>query len=451
MKRVWRGEIKGILTWKLDRLSRNPVDGGAIIHAFDENRLSEIISPGGTFRNTSNDKMSMQIDLCMAKKYVDDLSDNVKRGNRTKLEKGWLPGRAPLGYLNDPIERTIVPDPERFHLVRNIWDLLLQGVLPDRIQRTARDEWQLRTRLSKKTGNNTISRSAIYKILGNPFYYGLIQRKDGVFPGKHKRMITEDEYWRTQEILGRKGRPRPKTHQFAFTGLIHCGECGCMITAEEKDNAYGRHYVYYRCSKKKDGYKCRQKYANAKDLEFQVMDYLDKLYVPNRLLEIAQGNNAECEKEELEKTASARRSLERALADCRKKLGNLNHMRLNDLIDDEEYSTEKRRLTEERMRTEERLGNDHTVDSLGSARETLGFGHCAKDRFQNGSLEDKRSILMAVGSNFFLRDKKLLIQAKKPMANLKKMLSSIRDENGSLELADRGSIEPKLKAFVRQC
>jgi DNA invertase Pin-like site-specific DNA recombinase len=139
------------------------VDGGAIIHAFDENRLSEIISPGGTFRNTSNDKMSMQIDLCMAKKYVDDLSDNVKRGNRTKLEKGWLPGRAPLGYLNDPIERTIVPDPERFHLVRNIWDLLLQGVLPDRIQRTARDEWQLRTRLSKKTGNNTISRSAIYR------------------------------------------------------------------------------------------------------------------------------------------------------------------------------------------------------------------------------------------------------------------------------------------------
>ena len=38
-----------------------------------------------------------------------------------------------------------------------------------------------------------------------------------------------------QTLLGRKGNPRPQTRQvFPFTGLIRCGECDGMVTAEEK-------------------------------------------------------------------------------------------------------------------------------------------------------------------------------------------------------------------------
>src|SRR3954465_14323132 len=33
MRRINKGEADGILCWKLDRLARNPVDGGAIIWA----------------------------------------------------------------------------------------------------------------------------------------------------------------------------------------------------------------------------------------------------------------------------------------------------------------------------------------------------------------------------------------------------------------------------------
>ena|ERR1035441_6536825 len=36
MERLYRGEADGILCWKLDRLARNPVDGGAIIWAMKE-------------------------------------------------------------------------------------------------------------------------------------------------------------------------------------------------------------------------------------------------------------------------------------------------------------------------------------------------------------------------------------------------------------------------------
>ena len=51
----------------------------------DQGKITEIVTPTGTFRNTANDKFLMQIEFGMAKKYVDDLSDNVKRGNRAKL------------------------------------------------------------------------------------------------------------------------------------------------------------------------------------------------------------------------------------------------------------------------------------------------------------------------------------------------------------------------------
>src|SRR5664279_4648151 len=36
MERLYRGEADGILCWKLDRLARNPVDGGSIIWAMKE-------------------------------------------------------------------------------------------------------------------------------------------------------------------------------------------------------------------------------------------------------------------------------------------------------------------------------------------------------------------------------------------------------------------------------
>src|SRR3989304_6405528 len=114
IRRIQKGQVRGIICWKLDRLARNPVDGSALIWALDQNMIHEIVTPHGTFKNNSNDKFLMQLEFGMAKKYVDDLSDNVKRGNRAKLERGWNPGLPPLGYLNDPKNRTIMRDPDRF-------------------------------------------------------------------------------------------------------------------------------------------------------------------------------------------------------------------------------------------------------------------------------------------------------------------------------------------------
>jgi DNA invertase Pin-like site-specific DNA recombinase len=447
MKKVYQGQLKGIVTWKLDRLARNPIDGSSLVWALDRGKLSEIITPQGIFKNNSNDKFLMQIEFGMAKKYVDDLSDNVKRGNRAKLEKGWLPGFPPLGYLNEPVERTIVKDPERFHFVRKIWDLFLQNVPISRIRKIANEEWGLRSRTGIRTGGKSLSLSNLYKILGNPFYYGLIERKEGVFQGKHEPMIREDEYWKAQALLGRRGKPRPKNHQFAFTGLIRCGECGSMITAEEKVNRYGCHYTYYHCTKKKRTTICHQRYINLNDLEKQILEYLDRIYVPEHLFNLGMGYLNDEAKENNEKRLNLRLSLKKAYDDCQRRLANLNHMRLKDLIDDEEYIREKRKLLEEKIKLDENLKNPNNLRTraVELTQKTLLFASKAKESFQKGSLRDKRDILQGLGSNLTLKGQKLHILIEKPLLIIEEGLKGIGSGIKWLELQKSGLFERENK------
>jgi site-specific DNA recombinase len=121
MRRLYRGEAAGIICWKLDRLAHNPVDGGSIIWAIKQNGI-RVMMPAQSYTREDDNIMLMYIEFGMAQKYVDDLSRNVKRGLKTKAEKGWYPNTPPSGYLSNKVrligEVNVVKDPERFPLVR---------------------------------------------------------------------------------------------------------------------------------------------------------------------------------------------------------------------------------------------------------------------------------------------------------------------------------------------
>jgi DNA invertase Pin-like site-specific DNA recombinase len=449
MNTAYKGKIKGIIAWKLDRLARNPLDGSALVWALDRGKITEIVTPHGTFHNNSNDKLMMQIEFGMAKKYVDDLSDNVKRGNRAKLEKGWMPGLPPLGYLNEPIERTIVVDPDRFSTVRKMWDLLFQGIPLARILEMVNNKWGFRTRIHKKTGGMPLSLSGLYRIFGNPFYYGLIQRNEGMFAGRHTPMITEDEYWMAQSILGRKGRPKPKKHDFPFTGLIKCGECGCMITAEEKIKKSGKCYVYYHCTKKKKSAKCRQQFLNAHDLEKQILAFLSRIHFSKDILALTLEYIEKEQKEDAGTRFVIEKSIKQAISQCQKKLENLNKMRIGNLIDDEEYLKEKKALQQEKIGLEMRLHNNEDP-SLKLTIDTLNFAGSAMERFQKDSSADKRAVFREIGSNFSLKDRKLSIEAEKPLVIVEEGLKKINGDFGRLEPSNFPLTTPKNGLSVAQ-
>src|SRR2546422_785436 len=107
LARIERGEAEGIISWNPDRLARNSVDGGRIIFLLDTGALKDLKFPNIAFENNPQGKFMLSILFGQSKYYVDSLSENVRRGNRTKVENGWLPNRPPIGYLNDGVTKTI--------------------------------------------------------------------------------------------------------------------------------------------------------------------------------------------------------------------------------------------------------------------------------------------------------------------------------------------------------
>ena len=141
LARIEGGEAECIISWSPDRLARNSVDGGRIVYLLDRGVLRDLKFSTYTFENNSQGKFMLSIMFGQSKYYSDALSDNVKRGNRTKALKGWRPNSVPLGYRHDPATKTITVDPAYFPLVKRMFDLMLTGgYSAKRIALIARDE-----------------------------------------------------------------------------------------------------------------------------------------------------------------------------------------------------------------------------------------------------------------------------------------------------------------------
>ncbi|MFA5143740.1 MAG: recombinase family protein [Candidatus Omnitrophota bacterium] len=461
MKRVYQGEAKGIICWKLDRLARNPIDGAAVIWALKQSGI-EIMTPNQTYRQGDDNTILMYIEFGMAQKYIDDLSRNVKRGNKTKLEKGeWL-GIAPIGYLNYTNtltkEKTLIVDKERFPLIRRMWDLLLTRSYSVRqIVDVANNEWGLRTRRTRRMGGRPISLSAGYRIFTNPFYCGLMIRSEGEFMHRYKKMVTHGEFDRIQIILGREGKPRQKTHEFAFTGMIKCGECGCFITAEDKikinkGNGKIHDYTYYHCTKRKRGVKCSQPYLEARKLEKQIDDYLRKIQIDEEFKSWAISYLRSRNDREIYDRTAKYKNLQEICNQSQKELDNLTQMRYRELITDEEYARERNRLKVDMLKIKENLGDtEHRVESwLALSEKVFDYACHAREWFKKGDLKTKKELLEALGSNLIIEGKKLRLELKKPFSIIEKGLSALPSEKLRLEPAGFGLTKPKNKVLANQ-
>lgn len=460
LKRIEAGDADGIIAWHPDRLARNSIDGGQIIYMLDQKILKDLRFATFTFENNPQGKFMLSIIFGYSKYYVDSLSENVRRGNRTKVQNGWRPCIAPLGYLNDRDTRTIAPDAERFPLVRRIWELMLTGAYsPSKIRRIAADEWGLRTVKRKRTGGAIPSVSVIYRILSNPFYPGIIDWEGRSHVGKHIPMVTLDEFERVQEILGRPGRPRNQKHEFALTGCIHCGECGRMVTAEHKINRHGTHYSYYHCTKKRMDYSCGQSVIQETILEQQVIKFLESVTPPPRLHEWAMSKLEDESNTTAKFQAIQRQSAAKAVENIDHQLENLTKLRLRDLLTDDEFIRQRQDLERERARLFQNQERSEKVQSsLEPDRLLISFNNRAVSWFKDGSPQTKRFILETIGSNPSLKDKILSIEATKPFRTWKKtatisqMCSFVKDVRTLMLARDERTLNmvSKIESFMSQ-
>ena len=452
MAAVENGEADGILCWQINRLSRNPVDSGKLSWMLQQNVLKSIQTYDREYLPGDN-VIIFSVEAASSNQYILDLSKNVKRGLETKLQKGWLPNLAPAGYLNDKAENTIAKDPQRFNLITRMWELMLTGAYtPPQILKIANEEWGYLTRKTKRLGGKPLSRSGIYKIFNNIFYAGVLQRHSTQYEGKHEPIISLEEFDRVQILLGRKGKPRRKTHHFAFTGFVRCGECGCLYTAETKKKFVKktnevREYTYYHCTRKKTTVNCSERKVVPLDkLEQQIEAELAGITIipdfRDWALEVLNENNDR----EIEDRTKIHEMQAKTLLTTQAELDNLTKMRYRDLIDDEMFLKQKNELQAKitDLKAKLRHTEQRAVQWLELTEKTFNFATYAHAAFLKANdmgtagLELKKEILMALGYNPTIQAGRLYIQPMKWFVRIKNEAPALQREYQRLELTKKG-------------
>ncbi len=272
---ITKGKADGIICWKIDRLTRNPVDGGRLQWLLLQGNIKAIYTPGRTFYPTDN-VMMLSIEQAMATQYLRDLSENVKRGNRAKLERGEWPNHAPFGYKNDKATKTIRIDRKVRPIIERIFELYSTGQYS--IQGVAD---RLYAEGFRAPRGAKVAKSKIESILRNPFYFGLMERDEKYYPGNHKPIISRELFEKAKAVLEQSTRPKKQKHEFPLRGLLRCASCSCMYTATLKKG-----HEYYYCTNGKNICSAHKKYLRAEPATELVAQALEKVRFDDEIIEI---------------------------------------------------------------------------------------------------------------------------------------------------------------------
>lgn len=420
MRRVRRGEVNGILCWKMDRLARNHYDTGQVLQALADKKLERIVTADGVKTSDSNDRLLGTFEFALATKYIDDLRQNVKRGNRARFEKGWPNFRPPPGYLEDRVTKTTVDDLERFDLIRRVWDLTLTDTMRvTQIHRVLNNQWGYRSRQTKRQGGKPMAVSNLYRLLRDPFYMGIIRLKSGAtYKGGHRPMVTPEEFDRVQTILGRSARPRPSRHEFAYSGLLHCAACKHVLVGEQHIKRSGKRFVYYRCHRRAADAPCGEPALPERLFETQILADLRRTGLSAEAATWIRDNLRVSLSAELAQVTLAQSSRRKALEQAKAEASKLLDLSLRGMIDDQTFAARHAELKDRqtRLELESQRPTETPEQLLARVDSLLAFSQKAPEVFASGSPVQRRQIFAAVCSNPEVRGRKALYQANKPFS-----------------------------------
>jgi DNA invertase Pin-like site-specific DNA recombinase len=374
------GKADAILCWNVNRLTRNPIDGGRIAWLLQRGILQEILTPDRCYRPADN-ALLLAVETGVANQYILDLSKNVKRGLSEKARRGWYPGKPPPGYKTDPDSGETLPDGNRFVLMRNAWRTLVTTSAS--ASEVYKDLMAAGLTVRYKKSSRPLTRSGFYRLLSNPFYYGDFSFNGEIRQGNHEPMVSRADFERVQERIGRAPYVSAK-HTFAYTGLITCGTCGCQITAERKAKGNPklgplRLYTYYHCTGRRG---CPRDSVTEEDIDRQMTDLARSCTISNKL---GQHLAAVCQRvlsDEPRQLEARLESQRKRRESIRLKLTNLLDLRLTGEISKEEYASHRAELTQE----------VHTIESsiarTEEAIETIGARFASRLHFASSEIQE---------------------------------------------------------------
>ena len=422
-----------VLVEKTDRLYRNFNDYitignmGLDIHFVKENTIF-----GKDSR--SQDKFIQEIRLVMAKNYIDNLSEEIRKGLREKAEQGYLPNKPPHGYKR--INNKLVEiDKEQADFILRAFNLYSKGDKSlETVCQQLRDEGYI-----YKSYKPRISKPALENMLRNVFYKGLIFYRGKIYKGVHEPIISEQLFEKVQQAFKRDGKPlKRKDHDFIFSNLMKCPDCGCNITAEIKKGKY----IYYHCSWGKGKKNCSNKdYVRQEALEEQFEEVVKRISLDEEqkewLVNALKTSLNDAQTYHRERIAN----LNKQASQLRERIDKIYIDKLDGKIDEAFWLSKHNEWTSQLVRIKSILNShDETHDRfLKEGVQIIELANDAYNEYLGQSGEEKAELLKILLSNCWLKSGKIDYTYKKPFNILAKRISQAKENNEPLPPSGKGS------------
>lgn len=408
--------IRTVLVEKTDRLYRNFKD---YVQLEDYNLEVHLVKEGAVLseNSNSNQKFMHGIKVLMAKNYIDNLSEEVKKGQRQKAEQGEYPSKQPFGYqrLNT---KTIVPEENSAKFVQRAFELFAEGNISlDKLRFKLHEEGFI-----YKQETPVMVKSMINKILKNPFYIGEFEYSGRKYKGVHEPIVSRELFYKAQMAFKKDNKPLYRNdHNFVFAGLLRCAECGCSIVAELKKGKY----IYYHCTGGKGECSQKSQYIREEQIEEQLVEAIKKIQVNQEqkewIIESLKKSNEM-------KNDFAEDRIEALQLQCKKLRERINKIYIDKLdgIITEDFWLEKHNDWNNQLFKLQDIIKSFEVANknyIEAALSILDVAETASEVYLSETPAVKTRLLNSLLSNFLLKDGNVSYTYKKPFDILAKGLS----------------------------
>ena len=426
LDKIEKGQATGILSWHPDRLARNSVDGGRIIYLIDTNKISALKFNTFWFEPTPQGKFMLSISFSQSKYYVDSLSENTRRGLHQKARNGYLPRKAPIGYLNDSRNKTIVVNKKVAPIIVGAFEMYSKGDIQIK---------EVSSFLASKgiitCKNKNLRIDCTKKILTETFYFGIFTYAGEVYEGRHDPIISKKLFDEVQNVLKTRNAPWVKKDQDhtpkLFNGILRCGECGMGITGDYKTKFYkGTNreaaYHYYHCTKKNKLISCSQSHITEDDLDQQLTQLIKKYTLrqdwANQMLLKLKQEESDISQSTLEVNNLKRQQVEAINI----KLKLLLDSYLDQIIDKDTFQESKLQLVSQKKTFEEQIINNkkHQGGWIEPFRNWI-IEASEVDKIVSSNNKEQLKVLAAkiFGSNLYLENKTVRGDGQKSWSSLR--------------------------------
>ena len=397
--------IRIVLVEKTDRLYRNFKDYITLeeydldIHLVKE---GSIISKN----SKSHDKFIHGIKVLMAKNYIDNLSEEVRKGLSEKVKQGHYPCKPPVGYKNEKStsgKNIIVIDKEKAPYIERMFKLYASGYSIDKIR-------EILTEAGLNNNGKPYAKSRFGDLLHNSFYIGKFTYKDVIYDGAHEPIISIELFNKVQKMFEQE-KPRAKNLDFTYAGLLTCGHCGCKLTAELKKGKY----KYYHCTGNRGG-TCKKDYIREEEIEkvFEKLVRDISNAIPQNIAEEIKLALKEMQELKIKYEDNSQEQIIRQINIIKRRIENLYIDKVDGKISEDFWNEKNIEWHAEKDKLYNKLQclNNSSKNFYEGSNLLLNFCKEAPTRFLQGTSKTKRQILNLVCSNLYHKDGKVNIKLK---------------------------------------